>query len=73
MKLTAIMGSHGELVGVVHIHLSEHKRSTERSQAPHATLRPGPGQVFHEIEVSEDYRSLPLDELHQRVRQHVPD
>jgi hypothetical protein len=71
MKLTAITGPHGELVGVVHLHLSEYKRASGQSQTPHATLKPGPGQSFHEIELPEEYRSLPLAELHHRVRRHV--
>ena len=58
MKLTVITGPKGQLVAMVHAHLSEHDRNQDYSHGPHATLQPLPGQKFHEIELPEECRKL---------------
>ena len=67
MKLTVITGSRGQLVGIVHAHLSEHDRNRS-SSGPHATLYPGPGQKFHEI-VAPD--GLASEELHRWIKKNL--
>jgi hypothetical protein len=62
MKLTIITGPRGKLVAIVHAHISEHDRSASTTGV-HATLRPGPGQTFHEIEVPGEYEGRPSHEL----------
>jgi len=69
MKLTVITNHMGELVGLVHVHLSEHDRNRNYKNGPHATLRPGPGQTFHEIELSEECAKLAPAELRRRALQ----
>lgn len=71
MKLTVITGAQGQLVALVHAHLSEHDRNQSFKNGPHATLRPGPGQKFHEIELPPECEKLPLAELQRRAHDHV--
>ncbi|MFZ0287346.1 MAG: hypothetical protein WAL32_19125 [Terriglobales bacterium] len=67
MKLTVITNQKGELDGLVHAHLSEHDRNKSYKNGPHATLRPGPGQRFHEIELPVECEKLPAPELRRRA------
>ena len=69
MKITVVTGPKGELVGIVHAHLSEHDRNPSYANGPHATLRPRPGQKFHEL-VAPD--KLPSAELRRWVLSHLP-
>ena len=71
MKLTVITGPEGQLVGVVHAHLSEHDRKKSYHNGPHATLRPGPGQKFHEIDLPKECEKLAPPELRRRAMDHV--
>jgi hypothetical protein len=71
MKLTVITGQKGELVALVHAHLSEHDRKKSYENGPHATLRPAPGQKFHEIELPEESAKLAPAELRRRALEHV--
>jgi hypothetical protein len=71
MKLTVITSQKGELVAVVHAHISEHDRNKSFERGPHATLRPGPGQKFHEIELPAECEKLPAVELRRRAHDHV--
>ena len=50
MKITAITGAGGKIIGVFHGHVSELDVVGRLSARP----IPGPGQKFHEIEVPED-------------------
>jgi hypothetical protein len=45
----------------------------QTEDVPSATLRPGPGQVFQEVDVPDDYASLSPDELHRELQEkHLP-
>ncbi len=72
MKITVITGPKGELVALVHAHLSEHDRNPSYENGPHATLRPAPGQTFHEMVAPEGYEKLPAAELRRWVLGHLP-
>jgi hypothetical protein len=72
MKLTIVTGPRGELVAVIRAHLSEHNRTIARQPGPHASIKPRPGQAFHEIEVPEHYGKLSVAELHRQVLDHLP-
>jgi hypothetical protein len=63
MKLTVVTGRRGELVALVHAHLSEHNRNRSHKDGPHATLRPAPGQDFHEVDAPDEYAKKPGAEL----------
>jgi hypothetical protein len=67
MKLTVITGPKGKLVALVHAHLSEHDRDRSAGRGPHATLRPRPGQKFHEIELPEECAKLRAADLRRRA------
>lgn len=70
MKVTVITGPKGKLVGLVHAHLSEHDRNKDYKNGPHATLRPLPGQKFHEIELPEECRKMkPAERGRQALKQ----
>ncbi len=71
MKLTVITNHMGELVGLVHAHLSEHDRNKNYKSGPHATLRPGPGQRFHEIELPAECEKLTPAEIRRRALEHA--
>jgi len=71
MKLTVITNHMGELVALVHAHLSEHDRNRSYNNGPHATLRPGPGQTFHEIELPAETGKLSPAEIRRKALQHV--
>jgi hypothetical protein len=71
VKLTVITGPKAKLVAIVHAHISEHDRNRSHNE-PHATLRPGPGQKFHEIEAPQEYEGLPREELRRWVLKHLP-
>jgi hypothetical protein len=62
MKLTVITGHKGQLVAMVHAHLSEHNRNKDYKNGPHATLRPLQGHKFHEIELPEECSKLTATE-----------
>lgn len=73
MKLTIITGAKGQLVGLVRAHLSELNRNkTYPNGAPHATLRPGPGQKFHEIVAPAGHENLSREELRRWVLKNIP-
>jgi|HubBroStandDraft_4_1064222.scaffolds.fasta_scaffold1181119_1 hypothetical protein len=67
MKLTVVTNHMGELVGVVHAHLSEHDRKPSYKNGPHATLIPGPGQRFHEIELPAGSEKLVPAEIRRKA------
>ena len=71
MKLTVITNHMGELVALVHAHISEHDRNKNYNNGPHATLRPGPGQTFHEIELPAEYEKLTRQEIRRKALEHV--
>lgn len=71
MKLTVITNQLGELVALVYAHLSEHDRNRSQKDGPHATLRPGPGQRFHEIELPKGSEKLAPAEIRRRAMEHV--
>ena len=71
MKLTVITNHLGELVALVHAHISEHDRNRNYKSGPHATLRPGPGQTFHEIELPQEYEKLSTPEIRRKALEQV--
>jgi len=71
MKLTVITGPEGQLIGMVHAHLSEHDRKKSYKNGPHATLKPGPGQSFHEIELPPECEKLTPPELRRTAMTHI--
>jgi hypothetical protein len=71
MKLTVITNHMGELVALVHAHISEHDRNKNFKNGPHATLRPGPGQTFDEIELPQDCEKLSPPEIRRKAIAHV--
>lgn len=71
MKLTVITNHMGELVAVVRAHISEHDRNKNYKNGPHATLRPGPGQTFHEIELAPEYEKKSSTEIRRKAMEHV--
>jgi hypothetical protein len=46
--------------------------ATKSNDGPHAILRPGPGQKFHEIEAPEEYERRPSEELRGWVLKNLP-
>ena len=71
MKLTVITNHMGKLVALVHAHISEHDRNRNYKNGPHATLRPGPGQTFHEIELPQEFEKLTPPEIRRKALEHV--
>ena len=71
MKLTVITNEAGELVALVHAHLSEHDRKPSYKNGPHATLRPGPGQKFHEVELPQECEKLAPPEVRRIALEHA--
>lgn len=71
MKLTVITNDAGELVALVHAHLSEHDRNRSYKSGPHATLRPGPGQKFHEIELPQECEKISPPEIRRKALEHA--
>ncbi len=71
MKLTAVMGPRGQLVALVHAHLSEHDRNKSDKEGPHATLHPAPGQTFHEMVAPEGHEKFAPAELRRWVMTQV--
>ena len=71
MKLTVITNHKGELVALVRAHLTEHDRKRSFKNGPHAMLRPGPGQTFHEIELESECERLPVPQLRRRALEQV--
>jgi hypothetical protein len=69
MKITIVTGPIGELVAVIHAHISEHDRNKTYENGPHASLRPAPGQNFHEVVAPE----LAASELRNWVIGHIKD
>lgn len=67
MKLTVITSERGELVGLIHAHITEHDRNKTFARGPHVSLRPGPGQKFNEIELPAECEKLPRPELRRRA------
>jgi hypothetical protein len=73
MKLTIVTGAKGQLVGLVRAHLSELNRNkTYLNGGPHATLRPGPGQKFHEIVAPAGHEKLSREQLRRWVLKNLP-
>jgi hypothetical protein len=73
MKLTIVTGAKGQLVGLVRAHLSELNRNkTYLNGGPHATLRPGPGQKFHEIVAPAGHEKLSREQLRHWVLKNLP-
>jgi hypothetical protein len=70
VKVTAVTGPKGELVAIVHGHLSEHGKNRSKD-GPHATLYEGPGQKFHEIEAPAEHEKLPHAQLRDWVVKHL--
>jgi hypothetical protein len=71
VKITVITGANGQLVAIAHAHLSEHDRLPRVAGAPHATLLPQAGQVFHELVAPEEFRREPHDALRRWVLGHL--
>jgi hypothetical protein len=67
MKLTVVTNDKGKILASMLGHASEHRRQP----GPFATLQPGPEQVFHEIDVPDDYQKLSPDDLHRMLQKHV--
>ena len=72
MKLTAVVGGKGQLVALVHAHLSEHNRDRSFTNGPHATLQPQPGQSFHEMTAPQGHEKLSPAELRRWVMTQIP-
>jgi hypothetical protein len=68
MKITVVTDGQGKILASMGGHASEYRQRP----GPFATLRPGPGQVFHELDVPDDYGKLSPDELHRALQLHVP-
>lgn len=68
MKVTVVTDGKGNVVASMAGHASSHRSPP----GPFGTLRPGPGQVLHEIDVPDHYGSLSPDDLHQSLHKHVP-
>jgi hypothetical protein len=71
MKLTVITNHMGELVALVHAHISEHDHKKNYKNGPHATLRPGPGQTFHEIELPKECEKLTHPEIRRKALEQI--
>lgn len=67
MKITIIHGAEGQLAAIVHGHVSEHERQAPAAGMPRATLRPQPGQSFHEVEAPETLRGQSHEVLRRWV------
>jgi hypothetical protein len=73
MKLTVITGPKGQLVGLVRAHVSELNRNkTYVNGGPHATVRPGPGEKFHEVVAPAGHEKLSREELRRWVLKNIP-
>jgi hypothetical protein len=71
MNITAITRENGQLVALVRAHISEHDRNKSCSSGPHATVRPEPGQMFHEMVAPEGHEKLSKAELRNWVVQQL--
>ena len=69
MKITVVTDAKGKMVASMAGHASSHRAQP----GPFGTLRPGSGQVLHEIDVPDHYGSLSPDDLHQALQKHVPE
>jgi len=67
MRITVVTNENGKIVASILGHVSKHLKHP----GPHATLRKGPGQIFHEIEVPDHYEDLAPAELHSALKAHV--
>jgi hypothetical protein len=67
MKITMVTDGKGKLVAS----MFEETSREPTGDGPSATLRPGPGQVFEEVDVSDDYAKLSPDDLHRELRKLV--
>lgn len=65
MKMTIVTDSKGKLIASAF----EDPAKEEAVDGPSASLRPGPGQAFEEIDVPDDYARLTPEELHRELRQ----
>ncbi|HJP65067.1 MAG TPA: hypothetical protein VKA30_02045 [Actinomycetota bacterium] len=66
MRMTVVTDRKGRLIAS----MFEDPSPEQAEDAPNATLRPGPGQVFDELDVPDDYAKLSPDELHETLRRH---
>lgn len=70
MNITAITGAQGQLVAIVHAHLSAHDKARPAT-GPHATLKAMPGQKFHELVAPGHLEGKPHPELRSWVMNHL--
>ena len=70
MNITVITGAQGQLVAIVHAHLSLHDKQRSTT-GPHATFQPTHGQKFHEIVAPAELEGRPHAELRSWVKKHL--
>ena len=66
--MTIVTNERGKVIATMRGHHKDHLARPGR----HATLVPGPGQRFHEVNVPDEYAKYDPEELHRRVRKHLP-
>jgi hypothetical protein len=72
-QITVVTDESGKIVAMGHGHLSEATARQSGSSEAQGGLRAGPNQRLHELELSEDLRSVnDWSALHDKVRPHVP-
>jgi hypothetical protein len=68
MRITIVTNDHGKIIASMEGHASEHRRRP----GPFGTLRAGPGQMIHEVDVPDDYQKLMPQDLHRALQMHIP-
>jgi hypothetical protein len=68
MKITIVTDGKGKLIASMFEDTTKH----QSDDGPSATLSPGPGQVFEDVEVPDHYAELSPDDLHGELQKHLP-
>jgi hypothetical protein len=67
MKMTIVTNGEGKLVASVF----EAPSYQQEKGAPSASLRPGPGQEFKDVDVPDEYAELSPDDLHRELLKYL--
>jgi hypothetical protein len=68
MRMTVVTDGKGKLIAS----MFEDPFLKPSQNGPSATLKPGPGQVFDELEVPDEYGELSPNDLHRELLKHLP-
>lgn len=72
MKMTIVSNGNGKLVASAFENTYEDtSKELIEEDRPSATLVSGPGQVFEEIDVPDEYAKLSPDDLHRELQKYL--